>query len=122
MRISGTDLYIPKGDTTELNLTFAKNYPNHKFYMFLGGSLVFNVNTLVPKGEGEDAYYEATFEISSSFTDEVGKKHYDIIMIENTTNKIKTIIRKGLFIIEPSIASLSKEEGDLMGKNPEEEQ
>lgn len=70
MRISGTDLYIPQGDTTKLIIDAESDLNNHNFYMFTQGKIIEGIK------EGE----KVTFLIDESLTLNSGKFYYDIFM------------------------------------------
>ena len=116
MRISGTDLYIPQNDTTKLELIFEDSFKEYNFYMFVGSKQIEKVTSLTSFEEK----YKATFEINATHTKNPGKYYYDIIMVNNAGDKkIKTIINKALFVIEPSINEVSSLEPNTTGENPE---
>lgn len=117
MRISGTDLYIPQNDTTKLELIFNDSFEKYDFYMFVGDKQIFKSENSF---EDEEGKYKRIFEIDSNHTQTPGKYYYDIIMVNNVGDKkIKTIINKALFVIEPSINEVSSLEPDTTGENPE---
>lgn len=119
MRISGTDLYIPQNDTTKLELIFNDSFEKYDFYMFVGDKQIFKSEDSFEDEEGENKY-KRIFEINSNHTQNPGRYYYDIIMVNKVGDKkIKTIINKALFVIEPSINEVSSFDPDTGGENPE---
>lgn len=114
MRISGTDLYIPKGDTTKLILNIeGEDTSEYDFYMFVSN----NSNLIKADIEGS----ELKFKISDNYTDKSGQFFYDIIMVRKDKNNelvIRTLINKGLFIIEEPFSNKVVKK-IFSGKNPE---
>lgn len=81
MRISGTDLYIPQGDTTELILIFHER-PEGELYLFKDKEII-SKGTVSEKTNGEeDSFYEVSFEIRSEHTLTPGRFFYDVFIFE----------------------------------------
>lgn len=119
MRISGTDIYISKGDSDSLELFFKNDTINKDFFMYIKGKgwIEGDADTVLKENE---TVYRISFEIDDSHTANIGTFFYDVVMVEdNEENFQTTIIRNSLFIVEESVESVIKNEPLDSGSNPQ---
>lgn len=116
MRISGTDLYIPQNDTTELTISVDPSLENYNFYMFVNNKTIDGVKQLVNNAFTGEVVFSIDAE---NFTEESGRFYYDIFMVESFNYFIKSIVVKSSFVIEEGLDSNTPIK-DNTGKNPED--
>lgn len=94
MKIIGSDIYIHKGDTADLLVTFDQTIENRSFYIFIKGIGKLN-STVHPEGEA------VVFQFTEEHTDRKPRKYlYDMYMEEEGV--VATIVGRGQFIVMPT--------------------
>lgn len=122
MRISGTDIYIAKGDTANLTLSFEEEQNKNEIHYEIWFSNGENIDGIIQENSKNVLFTIETEEFS------IGTHYYDIIAIKTDSLEesededisetlTTTIIRKSLFVVEETARTMNQPTYTCTGSN-----